>query len=75
MRLRSDGVVHCSVQMLLFNVKNFVKVSRNFGVARLKEKEKKNTDSGSLATFWFITFLTGFFHDIESLLGQVNTRK
>ena len=37
----SDGLVHCSVKMLLFCAKTIVKESRKFELARLKKKKKK----------------------------------
>ena len=44
---KSDGLVHCSVKMLMFCAKTIVKESREFELARLKkmkEKEKKKKE-------------------------------
>ena len=57
---KSDGLVHCSVKMLLFCAKTIVKESSKFELARLKmkkkKKKKKEKHFGRLATFWFGTF-------------------
>jgi len=59
--------------MLLFCAKTVVKESRNFELARLKEK-KKTEHFGRLVTFWF-----GIFTIIYSATGcayrHENTRR
>jgi len=48
----------CTAQrkMLLFCAKTIVKDSRNFELACLKKKKKKEKHFGRLVTFWFGTF-------------------
>ena len=49
--------------MLLFYAKIIMKESRKFELAHLKEKKKKKKKEkhfGSLATFWFSTFMMLF---------------
>jgi len=60
--------------MLLFCVKTIVKDSRNFELARLKKKKKKEKHFGHLVTFWFITFLM-LFRATGNVICHENTQR
>jgi len=66
----------CTAQckMLLFCVKTIVKDSRNFELARLKKKKKKEKHFGHLVTFWFITFLM-LFRATGNVICHENTQR
>ena len=70
---KSDGLVHCSVKMLLFCVKTIMKESRKDELAHLKKK-KKEKHFGRLATFWFGTFAM-LFSATGCVVCHENTRR
>ena len=87
---KSDGLVHCSVKMLLFCAKTIMKESCKFELACLKKKRKKKEEEeeeeeeeekkkkekhfGRLATFWCGTF-TMLFSATGCVIRHKNTRR
>ena len=67
-------LVHCSGENAAVCAKANVKESRNFELAHLKKKKKKEKHFGRLVTFWFGTFAM-LFSAIGCVVCHENTQR